>query len=182
MAICAAMLSFACVTACGAADALPGDDPLDPLHGPIDPAVLDQPLDRPAPPPIPAADGAGWRVAAVPDGQTLELFQGLQQVTATIGGIRAPTGDECLAQLATDSLAFITGGGREVEVTPPNATSGLIVDALVRNADGDDVGLVMVTLGLAEARETVGFDLDAYLAAETQARDEGVGIWSDDCT
>lgn len=176
-----ALAALAVASGCGAADVVTGDEPLERLHGPIDPAVLTQPLERPTPPPVTAPDGSRWRISNVLDGQTLELFRGLERVTATLGGIRAPTGDECLAQLATDSLTFVTGGGRAVEVTPSTPTGGAIVDAWVVDDNGDDLALVMLTLGLAEVVEVSAVDVEAYRAAEAAARAEGLGIWSAEC-
>lgn len=115
------------------------------------------------------------------DGRTLELFRGLERVTATLAGISVPVGDECRAQLATDSLAFITGGNRPVDVSPPSPVGDRIDDAVVRNAEGDDVALVMISLGLARVALTGVPDPAAYEAAEAAAQAERLNIWSDDC-
>lgn len=179
-AVCVAVLGTV-LAGCGVTDALPGQEPLEPLHGPIDPAVLTQQAERPTPPPVTAPAGSTWRVSDVIDGRTLELFQGLERVVATLGGINVPLGDECNAQLAIDSLAFITGGNQEVDVTPPTPTSGRIIDALIRNQDGEDLALVMLTLGLARVSVTGVPDPVAYEAAEAQARRDDLGIWSGEC-
>lgn len=168
-------------TGCGAPEALGDDDPLERLHDPVTPDVLDQPLTRVTAPPVTAPAGSTWRVSNVIDGRTLELFQGLERVTATLGGIDVPVDDDCQAQLAKDSLTFITGGGRTVDVTPPDPIGNRIDDALIRNPDGDDLALVMLTLGLARVSEPGAPDPDAYVAAEAAARDERLGIWSDEC-
>jgi endonuclease YncB( thermonuclease family) len=156
---------------------------LRPLHGPVAPAAVAEPIRAPiAPPPEPAADGAEWRVADVLDGRTLEIYQGLDRATATLGGIVVPTGEECLADLATDSLRFITGGGRPVEVIPPTATDGRIDGATIIDENGDDLAAVMLSLGLARVGDDAGPDRAAlYADIEQGARDAGDGIWSDEC-
>jgi endonuclease YncB( thermonuclease family) len=125
-------------------------------------------------------DSARWRVASAIDGRTLELYQGLDRATATLAGIEVPTGDDCLAQLATDSLAFITGGARSFEVTPPTARNGRIDDATIIDDDGEDLAAVMLSLGLARATGG-GPDPSGYGDVELAAREAGQGIWSDDC-
>jgi endonuclease YncB( thermonuclease family) len=91
-----------------------------------------------------------------------------------------PSGDDCLAQRATDSLAFITGGGRSFEVTPATARNGRIDDATIVSDDGDDLAAVMLSLGLARTAGG-GPDPSGYRAIEVAAREANVGIWSDDC-
>lgn len=157
------------------------DEPLEPIHGTIDPAVLTPRAAAVAAevPPAPA-DGRQWRIASAIDGRTLELHQGLERATATLAGIDVPVGDACLAQHATDSLAFITGGGRTVTVTPPEARNGRIDDATVVGDTGDDLALVMLSLGLARATGE-GPDPATYRSTEQDARDQELGIWSPDC-
>ena len=155
-------------------------DLLEPLHGTIDPEVLAAPVQAPAPVPPATTDSAQWRVANVIDGRTLELYQGLDRATATLAGIEVPTGDECLAQRATDSLTFITGGGRSFDVTPAAARNGRIDDATILTDDGDDLAVVMLSLGLARATGG-GPEPTAYDETEQTAREAGVGVWSDEC-
>jgi endonuclease YncB( thermonuclease family) len=155
-------------------------DTLDPMHGTIDPEAL-TPLAEPAaalqPPP---AERRAWRVADVVDGRTLELYRGLERVTATLADVEVPTGDECLARLATDSLAYITGGGRSFDVSPDTARNGRIDDATIIGPDGDDLAAVMISLGLARATGT-GPAAESYRDVEQIARGEQLGIWGDDC-
>jgi hypothetical protein len=158
------------------------DDVLEPMHGTIDPEVLTRRAEPAAVAvPSPPDDSVRWRVANAIDGRTLELYQGLDRATATLGGIEVPTGDECLAQRATDSLAFITGGGRSFEVTPPTARNGRIDDATIIGDDGDDLAAVMLSLGLARPTVGAGDRRSAYEAAEAAAQEAELGIWSDDC-
>ena len=166
---------------CGCALPEAGDDEaLDPLHGTIDPEVL-TPRAEPAAAAMPPPDDLGqWRVASVIDGRTLEVYHGLERAQATLGGIEVPVGDECLADRATDSLAYITGGGRSFDVSPATAQNGRIDDATVLGPDGDDLAEVMISLGLARATG-VGPAADAYRDAEQAARSAGIGIWGDDC-
>ena len=157
------------------------DEVLDPMHGTIDPEMLTRRAEPAAAVlPSPSDDSGQWRVASVIDGRTLEMYQGLERAQATLAGIEVPVGDECLAQQATDSLAYITGGGRSFDVTPATARNGRIDDATVLGPDGDDLAEVMLSLGLARATG-VGPTADAYLDAEQAARTGDVGIWGDDC-
>lgn len=156
------------------------DEVLEPMHGAIDPDVLTRRAEVAAELPPPPDDSTRWRIANAIDGRTLELYQGLDRATATLAGIDVPTGDDCLATRATDSLAFITGGGRTFDVTPPTALNGRIDGATVVGDEGDDLALVMLSLGLARATGD-GPDPTAYRAAEQGARDEQLGLWSADC-
>ena len=154
-------------------------DVLEPMHGPVDPEALTRRAEPVALAP-PPGEGARWRVANAIDGRTLEMYQGLDRATATLAGIEVPVGDDCLAERATDSLAFITGGGRTFEVTPPDAVTGRIDDATVMGDDDGDLALVMLSLGLAQATDR-GPDPEAYRVVEQDARDAALGIWSSDC-
>lgn len=157
------------------------DDVLEPLHGAIDPDVLTRRVEPAAAAlPVASGEGARWRVANAIDGRTLELYQGLDRATATLAGIDVPVDDECLAQRSTDSLAFITGGGRSFEVTPPTARNGRIDDATILGDDGEDLAAVMLSLGLARAAGG-GPDPSAYAEVEADARESALGIWSNDC-
>ena len=165
---------------CALPEAAGDDDPLEPLHGTIDPEVLTRRAEPAAVAPPTTETSAQWRVATAIDGRTLELYQGLDRATATLAGIEVPIGEECLAQRATDSLAFITGGGRSFEVAPAIARNGRIDDATIINGDGDDLAAVMLSLGLARATGD-GPDPSGYEAAEQTARESEAGIWSADC-
>ena len=166
---------------CALPEATVDDGVLAPMHGTIDPEMLTRRAEPVAAALPPATDdSAEWRVASAIDGRTLELYQGLDRATATLAGIVVPSGDDCLAQRATDSLAFITGGGRLFEVTPASARNGRIDDATIVSDDGDDLAAVMLSLGLARATGG-GPDPSGYRAIEVAAREAKLGIWSDDC-
>ncbi len=165
---------------CALPEATGDDDRLEPMHGAIDPEQLTRRAEPAATAPPAGDDSAQWRVANAIDGRTLALYQGLDRATATLAGIEVPTGEACLAQLATDSLSFITGGGRSFEVTPATARNGRIDDATVFNDDGDDLAALMLSLGLARAVGG-GPDPSGYEAAEQTAREDDLGIWSDEC-
>lgn len=181
MTWCAAVaVTAVSLAGCTLPEAAGDDDVLEPLHGTIHPDVLTRPAEPPAALVTVTADSAQWRVANVIDGRTLELYQGLDRATATLAGIEVPTGDECLAQLATDSLAFITGGGRSFEVTPANARNGRIDGATILNDDADDLAVVMLSLGLARTSGDAP-DPSSYAETERTAREARLGIWSDDC-
>lgn len=167
-------------SACGALDERSGRDPLEPLHGPVGTDVLTRPAAVVAPAPQDAAPTDPWRVSNVLDGRTIEIYRGLERVTATVGGIVVPVDDECLAQVATDSLAFITGGGRPVEVTPSVPRQNRIRDAVIVTSDGQDVGEAMLSLGVARVDPAAPTRAD-YDDAEAAARRAGEGVWGTDC-
>lgn len=171
------------LTGCAIPEAASTDDLLEPLHGPVTPDVLTPQAAAPvAPPPEPTSDATIWRISNVLDGRTLEVYQGLERATATLGGITVPTGDECLARLATDSLAFITGGGRPFEIIPSTARDGRIDGATVLDDNGDDLASVMLSLGLARVGDDAAPDRAAiYVEIEATARESAEGIWSDEC-
>lgn len=157
-------------------------DVLEALHGPVGDDVLTPQVAAPVETPPEAAPEAGrWRVSNVLDGRTLEVYQGLERATATLGGIAVPIGDECLADQATGSLAFITGGGRSFEISPPAPRNGRIEGATVVNDDGDDLAAVMLTLGLARVVSDAAGRAASYDEIEATARDADLGIWSEDC-
>lgn len=157
-------------------------DELEPLHGPITPDVLTPRAAAPVtPPPEVATNTAQWRVSNVLDGRTLEIYQGLDRATATLGGIEVPTEDDCLARDATDSLTFITGGGRAFDVSPATPRNGRIDGATVTNEDGDDIAGLMLSLGLASVTADAAGRAEVYDEIEATARDAKLGIWSDEC-
>lgn len=168
------------ISSCGVLDERSERDTLDPLHRPVGTEVLTQRAAIAEPAAEPAAPTDPWRVSNVLDGRTIEIYRGLERVTATIGGIVVPVDDECRAQVAADSLSFITGGGRPVQVTPSVPRQNRILDATVLTADGEDVGEAMLSLGLARVDPAAPTRSD-YDDAEDAARRSGVGIWSDDC-
>lgn len=177
----AAMVAVSSTAAsCSTLDERAARDPLEPLHRPVGTDVLDRPALVAAPAPEPAAPTDPWRVSNVLDGRTIEIYRGLERVTATIGGIVVPTEDECLADVAADSLTFITGGGRPVEVVPSVPRQNRILDATVVTADGQDVGEAMLSLGLARIDPDAPTRRD-YDEAQEAARRAGEGVWSDDC-
>jgi len=157
-------------------------DVLEPLHSPVTPDVLTPQAAAPVVQPAEVtANTARWRVSNVLDGRTLEIYQGLDRATATLGGIAVPVEDDCLAGQATDSLAFITGGGRAFEVSPPTPRNGRIDGATVTNDEGDDIAGLMLSLGLARVTDDAAGRADVYDEIEATARDAGLGIWSDEC-
>ncbi len=176
-----AMVLFCLLASAGCSIPDEGSDGglLEPLHGPVDPDVVDQPFVA-APIAVPETTPVGdpWRVSVAVDGRTLEVYRGLDRATVTLRGITVPTGDDCLAQRAADSLMFITGGGRRIEISPPTPLNGRIEDAIVLNEDGDDLATVMVSLGLARADGPNGA---FYEDAQADAQDAELGVWSDEC-
>lgn len=168
------------VAGCGLEEPAAERDALDPLHGPVDPAALAPRFEAAQPLPDPVADtGDQWRVGAVLDGRTLELFQGLERVTVTLGGIEVPVEGECLADRARDSLTFITGGGRPVVLRTPVPPGRDRLDGVrAESGAGDDLAEVMLSLGLAR-HDGGGVDPETYAAAEAEARDNGLGLWSE---
>lgn len=181
MRMVAAVLSACLTAACGVSDARADRSRLDPLHGPIDPETLTAPAAAPVAPAEEVQPVGEWRVSNVIDGRTIELYRGLERATASLGGIAVPVDDECLAQLAADSLTFITGGGRQVVVSPPTARQNRILDATILTADGDDVTEAMLSLGLARVDDDAGTPRSSFEEFEAEARRQSLGIWSDDC-
>jgi endonuclease YncB( thermonuclease family) len=170
------------LTGCALPEVGSGRDVLEPLHSPVTPDVLTRQAAAPvAPPPETATNTARWRVSNVLDGRTLEIYQGLDRATATLGGIDVPTDNECLAGQATDSLAFITGGGRAFDVSPPTPRNDRIDGARVTNEDGEDLAALMLSLGLARVTDDAAGRAEVYDDLESAAREAALGIWSDEC-
>jgi endonuclease YncB( thermonuclease family) len=175
----AGAVSVCLAAACGVTDDDPELTRLESLHGTIDPEVLAAPVAIPVAPSESFIAVGQWRVAEVVDGRTLVVYRGLERATAEIGGILVPVDDACMADQATDSLTFITGGGRAVTVRPPSPRSDRIDNATILTADGDDVAESLLSLGLARIDDDS--PPPAHADAEATARQEGVGLWSDDC-
>jgi endonuclease YncB( thermonuclease family) len=175
----AGVLAACLATACGATGSGPERTRLAPLHGTIDPEALAAPVAIPVAAPEPAVVVGQWRVAEVVDGSTLVVYRGLERVTAVLGGIVVPVDDDCMSARATDSLAFITGGGRAVTIVPPAPRADRIDDAEIHTADGEDVAESLLLLGLARVDDSA--PRDVYVEAQETARQQAVGVWSDDC-
>ena len=172
------------LAACVPAPTEPDDGLLEPLHGTITPDMLVAPAAQNNAAEIAALEATQgvWRSEGIIDGQTLVLVSEGDSVRIRLAGITVPTGDECLASLAVDSLRFIVGGSRplSLDANLGDATSD-VRPGYVETIDGDDLGAVMLRLGLAEIDEAA-LDperVDQYRAELEAAQSEPAGIWVD---
>lgn len=178
----AALAAYVVLTACAAA-VTEDTSELEPLHGPITPGMLIAPDEQgngDAMADIEALEGV-WTYSGIVDGQTMVLVSDGDSVRVRLAGIATPTGEACLAGLALDSLRFIVGGSRQLSLDADlTRSSNEIQPGYVTTIDGDDLGAVMLRLGLAEL-EPVTLD-DAHRTgyeAELQtAKDAGAGLWA----
>lgn len=158
---------------------------LEPLHGAITTDMLVAPEAQSSGDAIAALEGLEgvWTSQGIIDGQTLVLVSVGDSVRVRLAGIATPTGDECLAGLAVDSLRFIVGGSRQLGLDADlDGSSSEVRPGYVTTIDGDDLGAVMLRLGLAEL-DQVTLDEDhraGYEAELATAQDDGAGIWNDD--
>lgn len=123
------------------------------------------------------------RVVAVLDGDTLQVFDGVQRHTVRLAAIDAPERQQPYSQRARQQLATWVGQ-REVLVTHRRTDRyRRLVGQVWHN--GEDVALRLLHAGLAwhyvaYQREQNPADRQAYAAAQAQARVERLGLWSDD--
>ena len=157
---------------------------LKPLHGQITPDMLVAPAAQNNASEIAALEATEgvWQSEGVIDTQTLVLVSDDMSVRIRLAGITTPTGDECLAGLALDTLRFIVGGRRPLalDANLEGRTSD-VRPGYVETIDGDDLGAVMIRLGLAEI-DTATIDDDhraGYDAELEAAQDEQVGVWAE---
>lgn len=157
---------------------------LEPLHGTITPDMLVAPATQgngDALAELEALAGV-WTSQGIIDGQTLVLVSEGDSVRVRLAGVTAPTGDDCLAGLALDSLRFIVGGSRQLSLDADlEGSSNEVRPGYITTIDGDDLGGVMLRLGLAELDEsTLDEAHRSVYEGELQiAQDDGAGIWND---
>lgn len=158
---------------------------LEPLHGPITPDMLVAPesqSNRDAIAALEDLEGV-WTSQGVIDGQTLVLVSDGDSVRVRLAGITTPTGEDCLAGLAVDSLRFIVGGSRQLALDADlDGSSSEVRPGYVTTIDGDDLGGVLLRLGLAELDASTLDEAHraGYEAELETAQNEGAGIWDPD--
>ncbi len=179
----ACILALPLLDSCAAA--VPEDTSvLEPLHGEITPDMLVAPemqSNRDAITELEALAGV-WTSQGIIDGQTLVLVSEGDSVRIRLAGITAPTGEECLAGLALDSLRFIVGGSRQLSLDADlGGSSNEVRPGYVTTIDGDDLGGVLLRLGLADLDATTLDEAhrDVYEAEIQTAQDDDAGIWDD---
>ncbi len=117
------------------------------------------------------------------DGDTLDVAQGSTSMTVRLIGINAPETDECWSAEATVALGELVGRG-PVWLTVDTSDVDQFGRALryVINADGDDVGGLLVEQGAAIARsyppDTANDD--RYALLQEAARLARRGLWAAD--
>jgi micrococcal nuclease len=124
-----------------------------------------------------------WAVSTVTDGDTLVVGRGTRILTVRLIGINAPESGECLSAQATGALRTLVQDGpvRLVRDVSSVDQYGRALRYVV-NADGRDVGAVLVRRGLALARRYPPDTArsDRYARIEARAKAAGVGLWAPD--
>jgi micrococcal nuclease len=138
--------------------------------------------DRPATVP-PSPSGEPWLVTGVVDGDTLDVARGAATMAVRLIGINAPESGECWSDEATAALEEIVGPGPVwLQVDATNVDRFGRALRYVINADGDDVGGLLVEQGAAIARsyppDTANDD--RYALLQEAARRDGRGLWAAD--
>ena len=124
-----------------------------------------------------------WLVTEVVDGDTIDVARGSTTIAVRLIGINAPEADECWSDEATVELAELVGPG-PVWLTIDTSDVDQFGRALryVINADGEDVGGLLVEAGAAIARsyppDTANDD--RYALLQESARLAGRGMWAHD--
>ncbi len=129
---------------------------------------------------VPGTSDTDVTVLEVLDGDSLRLDIDGEVIEARLVGINAPERNECFADRARDAVEQLTAADplEFRPVTNQRDQFGRVLGSLV--TPGGDVGLSLVTAGLAVALDVDHPDRDALLQAESTARRDGVGLWADD--
>ena len=172
------------LTACGAIDADTGERATTAAQAVAAPAPTSTAPAEAAPQQwSTSARARGWSVSSVTDGDTLAVSRRSRTVTVRLIGINAPESGECLATQATGALRTLVQDGPLRLVRDVSSTDqyGRALRYVV-NANGRDVGAVLVRRGLALARryppDTARSDRYARIEARAQAAQ--VGLWAPD--
>lgn len=114
-------------------------------------------------------------VVRVTDGDTL-VVQGTPEIRVRLAQIDAPERKQTFGMEAKAALMDLTQGRHiTVEYEKTDRYGRVIGQVYV---DGVDVNLTMVTQGMAWVYRDYPHT-DAYIRAETTAREHGVGLWAD---
>jgi endonuclease YncB( thermonuclease family) len=140
---------------------------------------------KPAPPRVGAADehAIQGKAVAIADGETLTLLtEGNKQIKVRLAGIDAPESRQAFGRKAKQNLSdLIFGKTVRVAGSKTDRYGRLITKILLED---EDINLRQVTDGFAwhfkryEREQTVK-DRKAYATAEREAREAGLGLWSD---
>ena len=125
----------------------------------------------------------GWSVSTVTDGDTLSVTRPGRTLTVRLIGINAPEGGECLADVAEVTLRTLVQDG-PLRLVRDSSSTDQYGRALryVHDADGRDVGAILVRRGLAVARryEPDTARAERYDRLQARAKEKRRGIWSPD--
>ena len=128
----------------------------------------------------------GGVVAGVIDGDTIVVQIGFQKFTVRYIGIDTPETSivppERMGVEARSRNRELVSGERVTLISDPEVGETDIYDRLLRYVIVDDllVNVVLVREGLARYYASANACGALFFAAETQARSDHVGIWSDD--
>ncbi|MDA7583894.1 thermonuclease family protein [Luminiphilus sp.] len=122
------------------------------------------------------------KVVSVSDGDTLRVLVEDQQIKIRLGGIDAPESDQPFGQASKRYLAKAVAGQTVVVEFEKKDRYGRVIGKVL--LDGTDMNLRQVKAGYAwwyeyYKRDQSGADQQAYAAAEQQAKDSGIGLWSE---
>ena len=133
---------------------------------------------------IPAVEAAQFtgKVVSVSDGDTLRVLVDNQQIKIRLGGIDAPESDQPFGQASKRYLADAVAGQIVVVEFEKKDRYGRVIGKVL--LDGADMNLRQVKAGYAwwyeyYKRDQSEADQRAYSAAERQARNSGIGLWSE---
>ena len=127
---------------------------------------------------------ARCEVVGISDGDTFSARCPYEQIRIRFAGIDAPESGQAFGQVSKQYLSqLIYRQQVQVVQTKPSRSYNRIV-ANVYDAEGKDVGLLMVSAGLAWhykrfQREQTFAARSAYAQAEKQARKQKLGLWID---
>ena len=121
-------------------------------------------------------------MVSVSDGDTLRVLVDEQQIKIRLGGIDAPESDQPFGQASKRYLADAVAGQMVVVEFEKKDRYGRVIGKVL--LDGADMNLRQVEAGYAwwyeyYKRDQSEADQRAYSAAEQQARDSGIGLWSE---
>jgi endonuclease YncB( thermonuclease family) len=117
------------------------------------------------------------KVVGVSDGDTITVFNGETQTKIRLHGIDCPEKSQGFGNKAkqfTSDLCF----GKTVEVCPLDTDRYGRTVAVVKLKDGRELNQELIRGGMAWHYKRYSDD-EAYVLAEKQARDAGVGLWQD---
>lgn len=113
------------------------------------------------------------------DGDSLSLTVDGEALEIRLDGINAPESDECLADQARTRLQQLADAGVEIEPTGTDQFGRTLALVHSTRIPSELLNEAIVTEGLALA-STGGNWSDRFIAAENEAREAQLGIWSPD--